>query len=446
MKKLNMNNKYLYLIISVLFGLILSFSASFGDDLYLMHYNDVSFIDSINKAIELSNTWSSRILINSIVIYFNDNHVVLWVITMMISMFVLLYALDKQFNKDKSFLGALIIVSAVLLIPYDLLSSAGWITTTCTYFIPMSLGLLSLCPIKKCLCSEKYKWYEYIIYALAIVFACNHEQVSVVISCVYLVASIYFSINKKKSYFIYIQLLLAILSFVYIIICPGNWSREATEIANWFPTYGMLNVFNKFDICFSTTMKWLFFENNFISIICLLLTILIFKKYKETPIRIISLMPTVITIIEGPFNSIFNALFPYITNINNTISIQGLLTPVNRGNLEVFTTYLIWCLLLICLLITVIKLASSFKTLLIILTLLIAGFASRFAIMFSPTIYASGYRTCLVLILCIFVSVLILLFENLNKFKNKKILSYVSIVLIILNLINFIYVVATTIA
>lgn len=445
MNKLNINNKFLYTLVSILFGVILLFSSSFGDDLYLMHYNDVSFIDSIKKAIELTNTWSSRVLINSLVIYFNDNHPLLWAITMAFSMYILLYSLDKLFNKDKAPLSALFIITAVFLIPFNLLASAGWISTTVTYFVPIAFCFLSLIPIKKCLTSEKYMWYEYIIYCLAIIIACNQEQVSILVLLTYIVACIYFIVNKKKVSFIYIQLILALLSFIYIVFCPGNWSRESSEIANWFPTYGMLNIFNKFDICFSTTMKWLFFENNFICFACLVLTILTFKKYSETSIRIISLLPTVITAIGGPLNSIVSLLFPYISNLNNKISVHGLVTAVNRGNLEVFMTYSIWCLLLICLLVTVIKLANSFKTLLITLTLLIAGLASRFAIMFSPTIYASGYRTCLILVVCVLVTILILLFDNLDRFKNKKILSYISIVLIILNIINFIYVVATTI-
>lgn len=437
------NNKLLYLVISIIFGVILAFSSSFGDDLYLMHANDISFIDSFNKALELTSTWSSRILINTLIFFFNDNHIILWAISMAISMYALLYALDKLFVKEKSVLCSLLIVTTVLLIPYNLLSTAGWISTTCTYFIPISLGFLSLIPIKKCLDNEEYKWYEYVIYGLALIFASNNEQVSVLILLAYIVSTIYFIINKKKSIFVYIELLLTILSFVYIVVCPGNWNRESSEVANWFPTYGMLNIFNKFDICFSTTMKWLFFENNFICIVCLILTILIFKKYKETTTRIISLFPTVITLVCGPFKSIFELIFPYISNINNIISINGLLTAVNRGNLEVFTTYFIWVLLLVSILITVIKLADNFKTLLIVLVLLISGLASRFAIMFSPTIYASGYRTCLVLVVCVLVSVLVLLLEHLNYFKDKKILPYILIVLIILNIINLIYTVST---
>lgn len=440
------NDKLLFILISVIFGLVLFNANIFGDDLYFMHIANGTINDYFARSIEMYSNWSSRVLINFLIFFFNDNNIIYWVIFMVISMYALLYSFSKLFtDNDKS--AYLFVASLILLFPYEYLASAGWISTTITYFSPIAFGFLSLVPIKKAFTNENYRGYEYILYPLSLIFGANNEQIMFVILGCYVVAFIYLLINKKVNTVIIINLILAIISALYIGLCPGNTIRKAQEISGYFPTFESLNILSKFDLCFSHTMNWLFFDNSFITICLLILCILTFIKYKDICIRIISLIPVVFTVIINFIKGGFAYLFPYLSNLTNNISIHGLVTSTNRGSLNIFITYMVWVLLLLCILITVIKLSNDFKTLLSSLTFLVFGFGSRMALMFSPTIYRSGNRTSSMFIFTIFAIIVSLYSNNLDNIKNSKFKNfltyYLPILLIILNLINIIYIFST---
>lgn len=434
------NKNYLYILVAALFSVVLFFATMFGDDLYLMHIDGSGLIDYWNKAYSMYYTWSSRVIINFFVYFFTNHSLIYWVIFMGISMFTLLYSFDYLFSNNKKY-SSIFIIFVIMMFPYKELSTAGWISTTVTYFSPIAFGFLSLIPIKKTLDNKKSSIIELIIYALALIFACSNEQVMALVLACYGVAFVYFLATKRINHNIIIQLALAFISAVIVVKCPGNYLRKADEIANWFPTYNSISSIAKINICFSTTMKWLLFDTSFFPFFSLLLTCLVFMNKKDMFNRIISLVPTVILVLCNYLKKITSSLLPYLSSLNKNIPYYGLVNAGQIDKFEMFIIYIIWVLVMVIILYEIIIISDSLATLLASFTLIGAGFISRMAMSLSPTIYASGFRTAAVFIFCL-MAVLVLLINksktNLYKYR------FVIIVSTILLFINYLFVVATT--
>lgn len=447
-KKFKNDDKSIFFHVSIFFTIILSFAKMAIDDIDGMHLEGGTIVEYWQKATDMYSTWSSRVIINFFVFMFADGNTIWWAISMGISIYVLMYAISTLFvNKNKKACN-IFIASMVFLYPFYDLTTAGWIATTTTYFIPTAFSFFCLIPIKKIAKQEKFKLREYLLFSVALIYAANNEQVMVIILGCYVVATTYFLILKKCHMFCIIQLILSFISCGFVLLSPGNQSREKAEIIHWYPSWGMLSEIDKIELGYSTTMEWLFFGNNlFIIATYLLFLYIIWQKYKNNIIKTIALVPAIFTIAFGPFKVISNYLFPSLSALTTPISQYGLVTAANRGNLESFGKYAVWGSLLLFTCIELILIAKKFSTLLISITIIGAGTASRFAIGFSPTIYASKYRTCEVMAFCIIASTCMIYSQNLENGTitntvNSKILLIMQL-LLVLNILNLFFLVAT---
>ncbi len=437
--KIIKNNKFIFLITATLFAFILNFASMFGDDLYLMHVAGNNILDYWNASVDLYTTWSSRIIVNFLIFFFTDHNLLYWAIFMGISMYVLLYAFYKLFSEN-SFYNLVLIIAIVMFFPFKEISTAGWIATTVTYFAPVAFGFLALIPIKKYYSNELIKPIECIVYTISLIFACNNEQVMALLLASYLVSSIYYTAINKRPILIYIQLLLTIACAAFILTCPGNTSRDISEVAKWFPSFNYYGLTTKLDICFSTTMKWLLCDNVFFPLFSLVLTYLIWNKYKTTFIRTISLVTSLILVLVNYLKDISTSIFPYFEILTKEIPYYGLFNSGDINHTEAIAVYVVWLFIIFVIIYEIIMLAESLPSLLACLTLSGAGFASRMAIAISPTIYASGFRTCAIFIFALMATLILLI--NKSKIDVSK-FKYLLLTSIALNFINFIFIVAT---
>ena len=133
-------------------------------------------------------------------------------------------------------------------------------------------------------------------------------------------------------------------------------------------------------------------------------------------------------------------VFPYLENLFNHFAYQGL--PIITSKLSLLT--IMFSLLLIADIIYMLLVIFKNKQLLPLFVFL-AGFASRFIIGFSPTVFVSGNGTALFLYMCLITVILFTLVKLYNDKKiNKryeKILVAAFLVFAIFNYINtFIYI------
>ena len=431
LKKIINNKKILYSILFILLIIIhLLIKTNTNDDIWFK--NVIKNISDLpNYLISRYNSWTSRLIIESLLIILLKLPKLVWCLLNTLMIFLLVYDIDNLFSKKNN---KMLVLSLICLYSFIDMSSAGWYATTLNYLWPLSLGLYSLIPIKNHLISKTDKLYKYILYFLSLIYACNQEQMCLIIFSIYLLFTIYFIYKKNISKFIILQLIISFISLIFILTCPGNNLRNISETQTWYPAFENFNLISKAFIGIITTTYLLFYKSNFIILLLsLIIPISIFKKYNNKLYRIISLIPIIFYIIEIMLKSNINISIIY--NIFNCINVYSI--PHN----EIELTLANYCAFILCIvyyLSILISIIISFKNkeekyLLIIIYII--GLISRFMIGLSSTIYASGMRTFIFLDFSLLIISYYFIQElNLN-IKYKKVLKYVIIIFDILNII-----------
>ena len=286
------------------------------------------------------------------------------------------------------------------------------------------------------------KWWEYIIYSCALGYSANHEQTLILLFSCYFIASVYFCFIKKARFYLVFQWIITVLSGIFIFICPGNYVRSKAEAGNYFVTYGMLDFVDKLDLGLTSSLKWLYMgQNVFVIVICVALTVFVWKKYNQMLIRIVALVPSLMLIALGPCKEIALQLFPEMSYMLEDISQYGLITVENAGKLVVFIQFFIMLIITCIIILEIYLLSEKWDEILIPLILVVSGVGSRVALGFSPTIWASGYRTCTMMAGCIIVAFIYIAIKQLQreKYSEKFMvnLNYIMNILLILGFLNF---------
>lgn len=339
--------------------------------------------------------WSSRVIIDCTISIILKYSPIIWNIINSTLIFVLLKTLSKLFVTTDSRGGNLFITCIFMMYPLIQFGTAGWITTHVTYFWPIVLGFVSLIPIRKIYDGEKFKWWEYIIYSLSLIYSGNEEMELVVITCCYMLFFVYFMLpkNKRKIQYIAVQLILCAASLIFTFITPGNKNRSAVEASQRFPDFDMLNFIDKADLGIFTTLKKIIFDNYiFFIVICALIFITVLKKYKNIVCRSVAAVPLIIVVAYGPLMNITGSVFRYSSYIIEDVSRQGLVT-LDTMSYTTFIRMTLYIMFAVCFFISLcIVFEMSFSGVFAV-ALLVGGTASRAAMGFSPTVWISGERT-----------------------------------------------------
>lgn len=403
--KIIKSDVFIFIITAILFGIIISFSEVGGDDKTVLDRDNLSTVaDCWNEDWGRWFTWSSRVIIN----FLSRSMIILpryiWVIYMGISMFVLLNALSMLFVTENKKWNNLFIAFLVMLLPWEPLSTAGWIATTATYFGPLAFGIMALVPIKKEYYQEPIKWWKKFLYAIALIYGTNAEQMMVVALFCYLAAMVYFIVKKRYNcWYIWLMSIISVGALLNVLFCPGNAVRKIEEMRKWYPSFPMLDTIDKIDIGLFATLKYVFIDGAYLFIIiaCILMTYIVWKKFDSYFYRIISLLPTCILIALGPFKEVITRCFPAFKYVSYGTLDEGLITPDTAQSMLTFFQYLLMLLILGTIIITIILVSDTWSQLLVSLVIAISGLASRVAIGLSPTVFASSTRTYEMFFLCI---------------------------------------------
>lgn len=443
-----LNNEEFWLILfSFCFAFIICLSKIAGDD--AVHVTEIgsNIFGWWERIVEQWFSWSSRVLVNFVGSVVLGGGRIIWMLYMAISSYVMLKAMVLLFSDGKKREIAMFAIFTLMLFPFRTLMTAGWIAATTSYFGPQAFALMSMVPIKKVVKNEKICWWESILYAACLIYGTNAEQFCIVILILYLAAIIYLFTKKRSSGILWINFALTAINFIAALACPGNKVRSASEEINWFPTYRMLDFIDKADIGISTTLKWIFVDGGIlILVMCIVLAFFIWQKYKEPLFRFVSVIPVIVSIGLGPLRDFFTALFPDAAFLMNDIDYYGAFNVQSLGRGVGTLQFAIFLLIAACVCAEIILLNDTIEGFLTDILLIVMGVASRCAMGFSPTVYASSTRTYTTLVVC-FMAVLIHIYSknyNLVKEVDKNgFRYYVYLGIIFLKFVDLIFLVAT---
>lgn len=325
-------------------------------------------------------TWSSRLIIEAVLVFVSQ-HVWLWRVTDSLVMLILALTLNRLCFDKTTTSNLLLTMLAVLMYPFADMSTASFCATTVNYLWPLTAATIALLPLK----NDNNNPVFLTIASLSALFAANQEQVS----CLLFFIGFIFLINnlnfKKEWLYPFLLTLISFFSIVFQATCPGNHVRTTEAAQALYPLWPSLNIFDKVYLSLANTATVM--ANNAIlvsSFAVLALLILFFRKSEKRFGKIISILVALFFIVVNIFR-----IYTIISHSNSTLfefsSTEA--HPLQFSASSVFL--LLYSLVFIVSLFWLTWRVFSNENL-IPLLILSAGFISKMALTFSPTINSSG--------------------------------------------------------
>ena len=360
-----------------------------GDDLYFGAFlNNNNIFDWL---VFRYNNWTSRLFIEFFLSLIS-NMPILWIIldTFILTLGVII--IYKLLPEKKFASVGWLICGLIAFFPIAIHNSAGFITTTMNYSWVVVMGMLSMLAVKKILQKEAIRWYEYVAYVFAAIYAVNQEQMCIVLLLFYLTFLIYILYRDKKvNWFLLFGFLLSVLSCIFIVTCPGNFVRRASEVKTWFADFDNIGFFQKLEMGYSSTLFEFAMRPNVVFLVfSVLLFLCVFLKRKKSLLTCVSLVPAASSLLFGFCAGKLGRFFPILARIPSSLTQYG-----TNPNCE-FRKWVPDILVFLVFLSVVISLYFLFddkKISWFLIFIILLGFGSRMIMSFSPTIWASSTRT-----------------------------------------------------
>ena len=313
----------------------------------------------------------------------------------------------------------------ILLLPFQLLISAGYVATSTNYLWSSVTLLISLLPIKYV---QKFsdKKYMYVFCILATIYAGNQEQSGAILLTVYTICLIYHFINKNKiEKFLWIEWGLSIISLVFIFTAPGHIQRITEYTRFGMPDFPTLNALQKGVRGFTSTMAYLLAGKNVIwPLFCFMLFLVAFVKKKDWLVKCIAAIPLVSSLSFGLFQDYLmptklKELFCWYPEWGYHMWDYHYIDAITYTEWKYYIPIIFSIVILGIVYLEIFWIFGLDKKGGIIFLTFSAGLCSRLVMGFSQTLYGSSFRTFIFFYFALGI-VIVMLFEELLK-EHKKI-------------------------
>ena len=382
LKKIYQSDKFPLIIFTILLACVHIFMQKHGDDLtFSVMCEGTSLWDCLFLRYQ---EWTSRVIIEGILIVFADFlPMFLWKIASVGMCYLMVYSISELFvEKNKRTVNTILCIALLSLV--TLLRETGWMATINNYLWVAGAGLYAMIPIKKMIKQEKISLLQSIFSILAMLYACNQEQMAGILFIIYTTFLVYLWKSKKAKPIAFVLYTIILLSLLFIFLCPGNISRKIQEEERWFPGFSDLSLVTKLENGVTSMMDYVV-ESGRILFFALILYIpyIIWQKTHSPLLRLVGLGPLLLTI--G-----YKEVFRILTEYEKTAFMQES-TIFLLLKLGVYVSILV--LIGIDIYVIFKKLDNTVSKFYVALITYVTGIASRLVMAFSPTIYASGERT-----------------------------------------------------
>lgn len=416
-----------------------------GDDL---HYFERAMRGIAYSSLEHYLSWSSRIIIEAVMMLILKHGFWLWKILDSLIWLLFVYSLCELFGDNRDEKDVIWSCVFVLLMPVSLLyGSTGWCATTTNYFWTSILGFYALVSIKKLWNEERIPLWHIWIYRLALLYAANLELVCGVLWITLLILYVLFKRKKKVTYKqVRTHFVLVTLELIFVLTCPGNNVRYAAEVNTWFPEYSNIGLLQKVSMGTGSTFYQMFYSKLAIMIVlCILVTVYLYNNCDRRKYIFSAIIPLMVCVLSGTD-------FLSFTSTEGIRSLQGgfidgslsMIYQFGSITADNYMRLVSWIPLGIS---AALFLSLSFALAVNILLgersyveiyMFLTGFGSRCVMSFTPTIWASAYRSFIpfycMLIGCCFLIYLRIKQEN---FKGQGVLLGICMAISLNNGISF---------
>lgn len=415
MKQNKHSEYYPFIILMVLLLLVhLFLPLKWSDDA-------VFLIKSANTSLKQFLIGSARPLTDTLTYVFVRNNI-LWRLLNPVVLTVLAITLSYLLSSINK-LRQNIVICCTIFYPTMVLVDAGFIATTVNYLWPITSGLLCLTTIKQTYNNVRIGCPEALILIPLLFYATNMQQMCVVLMIVLFVANCYFIKQHRFNIYIFIQFLLTIvgLLYSYYLNMFGGNNRMMRETARYFPEFTQLGLLKKAELGFSSTFYCLTMYIHFAWVAFIIFSFFlmkeVFKSCKKAHSRAISVFPFAFTLCFGILSLLPQRFTPYLKFFTGNLQNYGVGKATYAFNIIADIFFVLICLCVIYSLVTVL----DRKSFCLAFSSLFLGLASRVLMGFSPTVWASGFRTFSILIISFITTAIIIMNFKDNISENKSV-------------------------
>lgn len=366
------------------------------------------------------NVWSSRFLIEGILVYVS-RHMRIWKMIDYAFWVFLAWALAWLFPEEKRRVACFMTVGFLLIYPIWDLRTAGWVATSVNYTWPLALGVFSLHGVTRVLYGKKTPVWLACLYILATCYGANMEQMCAVLLAVNFLATLYFAYKKtdwKKYWHVCISLAVSLGEIIFILTCPGNAMRESQEIAQNMPKFVTFDFLDKMCVGFVETMQHLINSGNFMFLLfAVILAVLVFLKSEEFVHRFFAVVPVAVNVTLTFFQGMLEKYMPSFWKLFGK---NDYVCGNNYHLGQSYTLMLLYLLVLGSVLVSLVVVCESWAELIAQCYILVLGLATRVIMGFTPTLYVSKERTYLFFYMILGVSATWLMVDNIAMLRSKK--------------------------
>ena len=422
--------KYLPFILLFLYYLLLHKSLPFvGDD--LSKREKVLNLAFYNRYF----TWSTRLIADTLAVIFSKMpYVIFKVLDSAIYSFIA-YCFSKLFNDRKDIKLDSFICLIIAVFPFSTMGTAGWVATSTGYNWPVLACVLAFLPIIY-VKQNKNVSKLHLLYAVPCLLYGTDPQALGMLAFGFSAVLFFYSLIKNKSvkkvhWYIKFLFILSLIKLIFTLTSPSVGYRTAMETEKFFKAYGDLNIFQKLYMGYLYTFRMLIIYPWLMITFLVLINYITHINQKSMINKLLSDM--VLSIILAL--TIFRNFVSHITNSFEKF--------YNNIFMDVISTDIDYYILLL-IVITFVILSSIYliainmkKDKLKINLIYLAGLASQLIMAFSPTIYASSYRTaCFMYFSMIVVNIYLLKFIVSSK-KQLEGLYFLLLIPTVIQLIEF---------
>lgn len=343
--------------------------------------------------------WSSRTIIDfvSLSLIFC---VPLWKVFNAAVYAVLVKSLCSIFNLKKNEY-IILVVALIGLIPQTIYLSAGWLMTSIAYLWPVAAAIMAVDLMFQS--EEEINWKKILISVLLIMFAANEEIMCAVLLVVFPLLA--YNEKKYKKQCLILEGIV-VLEMLWTMFCPGNQGRSLAEQSRWFVDFSSLSIIKKMDLGFSTTMReYLGSVNMIFIVLSTIICILGIKKTKNILARGITSVPLVAAVLGLVLEKIY-LKSNLLTEWYNSPGRYGTVSMYNYNEIKTYLPLFLYVFVGGCVLLSILIIGENTREACALVIVMLIGVASRCAMGFSPTVWASGNRTFSILYFIFLFSIL----------------------------------------
>lgn len=400
--------------------------------------------------------WSSRLVIESILVVLTRQNMFLWKILDCVIYTLGVYYAIKLINRKNSTHIAFLGILLFLMYPFHEMASAGWIATTLNYLWCFSLAMIAFVPLINQFYGEKTNKFTYVISILALIFAVNQEQSCALVFGLNFLLLVYCIIKRKSlnRYNIFV-VLISLLSMVFILSCPGNSVRFASEVSYWYPQFAGYGILEKVYLGVVPTFGLLLEEKIIFPLFYVILSLACLAKVKNKYLKYVLYFNMLLILVLVAFKTLFDVSTlgtafgsTTLTHLTSPFGAVLNLVPPLKSALVAFAAetvssnalaiaIAVYLLLSSC--IMLFEAFGGFKAVI----LFIAGFMSKFIMGFTPTIFVSGPRTMMFFYFILIMLILMIISRLYDEDKiNAKWDRWMALSFIVLAGLNYLFVFA----